>query len=181
MGRLGLGDGGVAVGILGDGLLLGFDGAVILDLGPLGMPDLTLASASQKHQAGKRNERGVDPTIPEAAADRVVELLVAHGGGTADAGVTKVGEAPVSPVIRISASLPARITGMEIETGTVVSCLEAIGCNVDGDEELVVVPPPWRRDLRDPFDLVEEVARIVGYDQVPSVVPPPFWRTATLA
>lgn len=123
-------------------------------------------------EAGKRNERGVDPTIPEAAADRVVELLVAHGGGTADPGVTKVGAAPVSPAVRIAADLPARVTGMEIEPATVVECLEAIGCSVDGDDELVVVPPPWRRDLTDPFDLVEEVARVVGYDQVPSVLPP---------
>jgi phenylalanyl-tRNA synthetase beta chain len=122
-------------------------------------------------EAGKRNERGVDPTIPEAAADRVVELLVTHGGATADPGVTKVGQAPESAAIRIAATLPARITGMPIETSRVVECLEAVGCNVDGDEDLVVVPPPWRRDLTDPFDLVEEVARIVGYDQVPSVVP----------
>jgi phenylalanyl-tRNA synthetase beta chain len=123
-------------------------------------------------EAGKRNERGVDPTIPEAAADRVVELLVAHGGGTADPGVTKAGEAPVSPAIRISAGLPARVTGMEIDDTRVVECLEAVGCAVDGAEDLVVVPPPWRRDVTDPFDLVEEVARVVGYDQVPSVVPP---------
>ena len=122
-------------------------------------------------EAGKRNERGVDPTIPEAAADRVVELLVTHGGGTADPGVTKVGEAPPSPAIRISADLPSRVTGMEIESQTVVDCLEAIGCAVDGESDLVVVPPPWRRDVTDPFDLVEEVARVVGYDQVPSVVP----------
>jgi phenylalanyl-tRNA synthetase beta chain len=60
----------------------------------------------------------------------------------------------------------------------VVDCLIAVGCVVnmgeggDAGEDLVVVPPPWRRDLTDPFDLVEEVARVVGYDQVPSVVPP---------
>ena len=123
-------------------------------------------------EAGKRNERGVDPTIPEAAADRVVDLLVTHGGGTAEPGVTKVGVAPESPAIRIAADLPARVTGMEIETATVVETLTAVGCNVDGDDELVVVPPPWRRDVTDPFDLVEEVARVVGYDRVPSVVPP---------
>jgi phenylalanyl-tRNA synthetase beta chain len=122
-------------------------------------------------EAGKRNERGVDPTIPEAAADRVVELLVALGGGTADPGVTKVGEAPPSPAVRLSADLPARVTGMEIEAATTIECLSAVGCAVDGDEQLVVVPPPWRRDITDPFDLVEEVARVVGYDQVPSVVP----------
>jgi phenylalanyl-tRNA synthetase beta chain len=122
-------------------------------------------------EAGKRNERGVDPTIPEAAADRVVELLVAHGGATADPGVTKVGEAPARPAIRLGADLPTRVTGMEVEDARVVECLEAVGCQVDGDEELVVVPPPWRRDLTDPFDLVEEVARVVGYDQVPSVLP----------
>jgi phenylalanyl-tRNA synthetase beta chain len=60
---------------------------------------------------------------------------------------------------------------MEIEPARVVECLLAVGCTVDGTEDLVVVPPPWRRDVTDPFDLVEEVARVVGYDQVPSVVP----------
>jgi len=122
-------------------------------------------------EAGKRNERGVDPTIPEAAADRVVELLVELGGGTAEPGVTKVGVPPASPAIRITADLPSRVTGMEIGADTVVDALTAVGCNVDGEADLVVVPPPWRRDITDPFDLVEEVARIVGYDQVPSVVP----------
>ncbi|MBO9521201.1 MAG: phenylalanine--tRNA ligase subunit beta [Nocardioidaceae bacterium] len=123
-------------------------------------------------EAGKRNERGVDPTIPEAAADRVVELLVQYGGAVADPGVTKVGEPPASPSIRIAASLPARVTGMEIGADTVAENLTAVGCSVDGTEDLVVVPPPWRRDITDPFDLVEEVARIVGYDNVPSVLPP---------
>ena len=124
-------------------------------------------------EAGKRNERGVDPTIPEAAADRVVELLVTYGGGTADPGVTKVGQAPELRTISIDADLPARISGIEISAATTVANLRAVGCEVavDGDR-LTATVPPWRTDLRDPFDLVEEVARIVGYDQVPSVLPP---------
>lgn len=126
-------------------------------------------------EAGKRNERGVDPTIPEAAADRVVELLVSLGGAIADPGVTKVGTAPGQPTVRIPADLPARITGMDISAETTRTNLVAVGCLVaeaEGSSDLTVVPPPWRPDISDPFDLVEEVARIVGYDNVPSVLPP---------
>ncbi|MFL6157814.1 MAG: phenylalanine--tRNA ligase subunit beta, partial [Marmoricola sp.] len=65
-----------------------------------------------------------------------------------------------------------RVTGMEIDEDTTVADLVAVGCEVSGSGELSVVPPPWRPDITDPFDLVEEVARIVGYDNVPSVLPP---------
>ncbi|QYJ05162.1 phenylalanine--tRNA ligase subunit beta [Nocardioides panacisoli] len=129
-------------------------------------------------EAGKRNERGVDPTICEAAADRVVELMVAHGGATAEPGVTVVGTPPAVPAITIAADLPARVTGIDVAAATTVAHLEAVGCTVashaaeDGAAAtLQVTPPPWRPDITDPFDLVEEVARVVGYDEVPSIVP----------
>ena len=132
-------------------------------------------------EAGKRNERGVDPTVTEAAADRVVELLVAHGGATAEPGVTVVGAPPTAAPIEMAADLPARITGLTVDAATAVADLRAVGCDVEerGDV-LVAVPPPWRPDLTDPHDLVEEVARVVGYDQVPSVLPtPPSGRGLT--
>jgi phenylalanyl-tRNA synthetase beta chain len=127
-------------------------------------------------EAGKRNERGVDPTICAAAADRVVELLVAHGGGVADPGVTVVGAPPMPAPITIAADLPARVSGIDIDAATTVADLQAVGCAVEADRDtepsrLTVTPPPWRPDLTDPFDLVEEVVRVVGYDQVPSVLP----------
>ncbi|GAA4380866.1 phenylalanine--tRNA ligase subunit beta [Nocardioides caricicola] len=123
-------------------------------------------------EAGKRNERGVDPVITPAAADRVVELLTTYGGGTADPGVTVVGTAPERPHITISYDLPARVSGMDIDAATTVANLEAVGCAlVKDDSTLTATPPPWRPDLNDPFDLVEEVARIVGYENVPSVLP----------
>jgi phenylalanyl-tRNA synthetase beta chain len=124
-------------------------------------------------EASRRFERGVDPELPAAAADRVVELLAELGGGTIEEGVTVVGAAPERRTVSADLDLPARITGMDISPDDVVTHLEAVGCAVvvDGDR-LTATVPPWRPDLTDPFDLVEEVARVQGYDQVPSVLPP---------
>ncbi|MEP6814855.1 MAG: phenylalanine--tRNA ligase subunit beta, partial [Marmoricola sp.] len=123
-------------------------------------------------EGARRWERGVDPTLPEAAADRVAELLVEFGGGAVTEGVTKVGQAPPMPTITIDLELPQRITGMPIAAGTTVAHLRAVGCEVEAaDDVLTATPPPWRPDLTDPYDLVEEVARIVGYEDIPSVLP----------
>jgi phenylalanyl-tRNA synthetase beta chain len=123
-------------------------------------------------EASKRFERGVDPLLPAQAADRVAQLLVEHGGGTVSDGVTVVGTPPAVPTITASVDLPARISGMPIAAETTVEHLRTVGCTVDRAEDtLTVQPPTWRPDLEDPYDLVEEVARIVGYENVPSVVP----------
>lgn len=131
-------------------------------------------------EAGKRNERGVDPTICEAAADRVVELLVEHGGGHAHPGVTVVGTPPAMPVVEVPGDLAERVSGMPITEERSIECLRAVGCRVDGTGTLSVTPPPWRPDLADPQDFSEEVIRLVGYDAVPSVLPtPPSGRGLT--
>jgi phenylalanyl-tRNA synthetase beta chain len=123
-------------------------------------------------EGAKRWERGVDPLLPSYAADRVAHLLVEHGGGTIAPGVTYVGEPPESPVISMDVDLPARVTGMPIDADTTLAHLRTVGCTVEAEgERLTALPPSWRPDLTDPYDLVEEVARVVGYTNVPSVLP----------
>ena len=123
-------------------------------------------------EASRRFERGVDPALGAHAAQRVAELLVEHGGGTIDDGLTIVGSVPEPPVIELPEDLPQRVTGVEIGREAVVEALVANGCAVEGDSgSLHVIPPTWRYDLTDPYDLVEEVIRVVGYDKVPSVLP----------
>ncbi|HZK36381.1 MAG TPA: phenylalanine--tRNA ligase subunit beta, partial [Aeromicrobium sp.] len=123
-------------------------------------------------EASKRFERGVDPALPVQAAHRVATMLVDYGGGAIDGGVTVVGEMPMRDAIALPRDLPSRVTGIDIDDQRTASALEANGCRVEvrGDS-LYVIPPSWRPDLVDPYDVVEEVLRVVGYDQVPSILP----------
>ena len=93
-------------------------------------------------EAGKRNERGVDPTICEAAADRVAELLAEHGGGTVEPGVTVVG-APPAPT---GDHHPHRPAGAHHRHGhrleTTIANLEAVGCDVDAAADSLTATVP---------------------------------------
>jgi phenylalanyl-tRNA synthetase beta chain len=145
---------------------------------------ISVARTARRHklpsEAAKRFERGVDPRLPALAAQRVVDLLVRYGGGVADPHVTDVDETvPPSPV-RLRESRPAELVGVPYTPADVRGVLEAIGCRVDEVDEvdgapadvvLDVTPPSWRPDLREPADLVEEVARLQGYDRIPAVLP----------
>lgn len=151
---------------------------------------VTIARSARRHklpsEASRRFERGVDPALAAAAAQLAVDLLVEHGGGVADPDVTDVGT-PADPApVTMDVGFPSRIVGVDYAASEVVSILEAIGCTVsrdgdgdgDGDgagagDTLTVRPPTWRPDLTTPEDLVEEVARIHGYDRIPSIVPTP--------
>jgi phenylalanyl-tRNA synthetase beta chain len=146
-----------------------------------------IARTSRLHrlisEASKRYERGVDPALPARATQRVAELLVEHGGGTIGGGLTVVGEARERLPVTIDVDLPSRISGVDIDAATVVKALEGNGCAVAVDgSSVTATPPSWRFDLNDPYDLVEDVLRVVGYDQVPSALPPaPAGRGLTAA
>ncbi len=137
----------------------------------------TIARTARRHklpsEAAKRFERGVDPQLAPYAAQRVVDLLVEYGGGTADPAVTDVDmTTPPAPIV-MDGLLPARHVGVDYSIEQVTELLEQIGCTVTrSGNELTVTPPSWRPDLTMGVDLVEEVARLAGYDSIPSVVPP---------
>lgn len=142
---------------------------------------VTVARTARRHklpsEAAKRFERGVDPRLPRVAVARVVELLVEHGGGTPDAVLTDVDRTTPPPQLDLPVALPARLIGLDLDAAAVAGYLRAIGCTVGevlgagADAVLPVTVPTWRPDLTVPVDLVEEVARLHGYDAIPSVVP----------
>jgi phenylalanyl-tRNA synthetase beta chain len=145
---------------------------------------LSISRTARRHklasEASKRFERGVDPQAASAAAQRTVDLLVLLAGGTADAGVTEV-IAPSAPhTITIPANHPDKVAGVDYGRETVVRRLQQVGCDVYGQDELIVTVPSWRPDLTDPNDLAEEVIRLEGYENLPSTLPkPPAGRGLT--
>ena len=152
----------------------------------------TVARSARRHrlstEASKRFERGVDPQLAPRAAQLMVELMVELGGGTADPAVTDAGQVRAPEPIALDPTMPTRYVGVDYSTERVTEILESIGCTVTvgsttategaatapaaaSDGILSVTPPTWRPDLTTPPDLVEEVARIDGYDKIPSVLP----------
>ncbi|BBH63514.1 phenylalanine--tRNA ligase beta subunit [Actinoplanes sp. OR16] len=123
-------------------------------------------------EAAKRWERGVDPQLALVALQRAVEILTTHAGGTVDERVLDINHVVPPQVVRLPASLPTSIIGLSYSSADVAALLTTIGCDVTGEDELEVVPPSWRPDLLAPIDLVEEVARLGGYNNIPSVLPP---------
>ncbi|MFJ8595944.1 phenylalanine--tRNA ligase subunit beta [Streptomyces sp. NPDC093598] len=138
---------------------------------------VSIARTARRHklssEASRRFERGVDPLAAAAAAQRTVDLLVLLAGGTAEAGVTEV-LAPSAPrTITIPADHPDKVAGVAYGRETVVRRLQEVGCDVYGQDELIVTVPSWRPDLTDPNDLAEEVIRLEGYENLPSTLPKP--------
>ncbi|MDA4107208.1 phenylalanine--tRNA ligase subunit beta [Mycolicibacterium holsaticum] len=128
-------------------------------------------------EAGRRYERTVDPAISVAALDRCAALLADIAGGTAQPTLTDWrGEPPRDnwspPPVSMAIDLPDRTAGITYAAGATEKRLAQIGADVVvADDVVTAVPPSWRPDLRQPADLVEEVLRLEGLEQIPSVLP----------
>jgi phenylalanyl-tRNA synthetase beta chain len=143
---------------------------------------VSVARTARRHklpsEAAKRYERGVDPRVAAPAADRVVQLLVELAGGTADTLGSSFDESVAPTAIELPADYASRLIGVDYTPEQIERSLSIIGATVEradaGDTVPVgylVTPPTWRPDLTDKATLVEEIARIVGYQSIPSVLP----------
>ncbi|WP_084075965.1 phenylalanine--tRNA ligase subunit beta [Demequina sp. NBRC 110052] len=138
---------------------------------------VTIARTARRHKLGseasRRFERGVDTALPPFAIERALGLMQEFGGGEIEEIYTDVNDVdPVEPIL-MDPDFPSRIVGVDYAPEAVIESLERVGCKVtvlDGGR-LSVVPPTWRPDLEVQVNLVEEVARLEGYDTLPSVLP----------
>ncbi|REJ65992.1 MAG: phenylalanine--tRNA ligase subunit beta [Planctomycetota bacterium] len=117
-----------------------------------------------------RFERGPDPESVEWASRRCCELILEVAGGELASGMIDAGKAPVPrEPVTLRLGQVERIMGIPVPPDEVRRILTALGTELKSsdDDSLTVVPPSWRSDLTREIDLVEEVARIYGYEEIP--------------
>jgi phenylalanyl-tRNA synthetase beta chain len=137
---------------------------------------VSIARSARRHklfsEASKRYERGVDPRVGEYAAARVIQLLEVHAGGSASGLGASYLNFDEPKGIFLPDSFATNLTGIELSSSQIQKVLSDIGATFNSVEGgLQVFAPSWRPDLRDKTDLVEEIARIIGYEQIPSRIP----------
>lgn len=120
--------------------------------------------------ASHRYERGVDPELQMLAIERATELLTAICGGEVGPIVDATSEAylPKRATIQLRRTKLDKLLGHPIEDAKVTDILERLGCQVSfADNVWTAVAPSWRFDMEIEEDLIEEVARIYGYNNIP--------------
>jgi phenylalanyl-tRNA synthetase beta chain len=122
--------------------------------------------------AGQRFERGVDPMNQERAVERATRLLLEIAGGSA--GPTQVtqqaAQMPVRPSVNLRRARIAKVLGVSFEDAEVKATLQALDMKiVDGADGWQVTPPSHRFDIAIEADLIEELARVIGFERIPEV------------
>src|SRR6478609_415772 len=133
-------------------------------------------------EASYRFERGVDMWGAGDAMRRCIEIILATAGGALIDTPVDVWPQPINaPRVFLRHARLTQILGIELPVARVEQCLTAIGCTVlskPDDARMAVDVPGWRPDITGEIDLIEEVARIHGYDAVPMELRP--FRVSTL-
>lgn len=140
-------------------------------------PDAILGKARQyglHTDASHRYERGVDPALQAKAMARATQLLTAIVGG--DAGPVFTAEAPEfvpqSKQVSLRAERLTRVVGIEFKVEQVTEILQRLGMEVSYSNSVwQATVPAYRFDIQIEEDLIEEVARVYGYNNIPNVAP----------
>jgi phenylalanyl-tRNA synthetase beta chain len=123
-------------------------------------------------EASMRFERGISAGMTIPALKHATQLIAELGSGKIAKGIIDVypGKKEPQPVM-LTPDEATRILGMEVSREQIVDSLKALGfeCQVKGSQVLATAPY-WRSDIRLAVDLIEEVARIIGYDQIPTTL-----------
>jgi len=129
----------------------------------------TARATGIQSDAAYRFARGVDPEGAVAGLELATELILEFCGGQASE-VRVSGQPPAPPPpFDFDPAYVKQLSGLEVPRGRVLDILGALGFSVTGAGQVVTVQPPsWRRDVEGKADLVEEVARIEGFDALPS-------------
>jgi phenylalanyl-tRNA synthetase beta chain len=129
------------------------------------------AALGLRTEASSRHEKGLAPALTDMGAARAAQLLRDMGAiayQPRDFGTALGANAPISLQVRDV----ERLLGLALPPKRIAAHLTALGCGVSAQgDTLEVIPPPWRRDLTLATDLVEEVARIEGYERIVAAVP----------
>ncbi|MGH8959272.1 MAG: phenylalanine--tRNA ligase subunit beta [Acidimicrobiia bacterium] len=136
----------------------------------------TVLHMSKRHairtEASARFERGVDPNLPPLAAARANRLMMELAGGASPSAAIDVVTRPFLPhTVSLPLAEVDRLLGGVVPRREVGRLLERLDLEVNGEDPLAVTVPTRRRDLERPADLIEEVARLYGYDSFPESLP----------
>ncbi len=124
--------------------------------------------------SSQRFERGVDPELPVRAMERATALLLTIVGGKPGPVVERTARRHLPRVVPVTlrADRIQRLLGMAIPSRTVENILARLGMKLKkSGKNWIVIPPSWRFDIVREVDLIEEIARVHGYDMFPSRQP----------
>ncbi|HHS13210.1 MAG TPA: phenylalanine--tRNA ligase subunit beta [bacterium] len=118
-------------------------------------------------EASQRFGRGTDPENAVRAANRASELLSELADGRTSKGIVDIYPDPIKPwTVKLPKKRVSDILGIDIPSQTMKNLLTRLGLKVDGDDPMIVHVPTFRQDLQQDVDIIEEIVRLYGYENI---------------
>ena len=164
------------------GIMGGLDSEIVEDTNTVVIESATFLGSNVRMSSKKlglrteasgRYEKGIDPNLCEAAADRVCKLIEMLGCGKVLNGCVDVYEYPEeAPTVCARVSRINKVLGTDIPREQMVEYFHRLEMKVTGEgDDMFITPPTVRQDLLEEVDYVEEVARLYGYNNLPNTLP----------